>query len=239
MKNLRLLAAVVILLGPLSALAQTSEPAHIEKLAPGEIRAPEAFAMGNLLETVEPTYPDEARNQHIAGKVILKVVIDKEGKVSEATPVEGDPLLSAATVAAVKQWKFRSYLLNNERVAVQTTATAEFVLDPPAVHIPKPYRGPVKLRVSQGVAEGLLLQKVDPLYPEEAKQKRIQGEVLLQAHIDKSGNVVDLKVMRGHPLLAQAAMDAARQWKYRPYLLNGEPVEIETTILIQFFAKFR
>jgi protein TonB len=91
-----------------------------------------------------------------------------------------------------------------------------------------------RIRVSAGVAEGLLKSKVDPEYPAEAKAHRIQGNVILAIKISTEGNVVDLKVVSGHPALAAAALEAVRQWKYKPYALNGEPVEIETTVLVKF-----
>ncbi len=93
---------------------------------------------------------------------------------------------------------------------------------------------PSKLRVSSGVAEGMLLHKVMPQYPALARQARIQGAVVLQAVIDKAGSVKDLRVVSGHPMLIPAAMEAVKQWRYRPYYLNREPVEVETLITVNF-----
>lgn len=95
-------------------------------------------------------------------------------------------------------------------------------------------KAPIKLRVSSGVAQGLLVRQVNPVYPREARKEHIQGDVLLQIVIDKQGNVTELRVSKGEPILAEAAVTAVKQWKYRPYLLNGEPVEIATTALIEF-----
>jgi protein TonB len=89
-------------------------------------------------------------------------------------------------------------------------------------------------RVSPGVAQGNLLRKVNPHYPREAKENHVQGDVILQVTIDREGNVGNLRVVSGTPVLADAALDAVRQWKYRPYKLNGEPVAVVTTIEIQF-----
>jgi protein TonB len=75
---------------------------------------------------------------------------------------------------------------------------------------------------------------VNPDYPREARKNHVQGDVILQATIDKEGNVAGLKVVRGEPILADAAVEAVKQWKYRPYLLNGEAVEVETQLLIKF-----
>lgn len=93
---------------------------------------------------------------------------------------------------------------------------------------------PQKIRVSQGVSEGLLVHKVMPNYPPLAKQARIQGSVILQATIGKDGSIQNLHVLSGHPMLTQAAIDAVRQWRYKPYLLNGEAVEVETTVQVNF-----
>jgi periplasmic protein TonB len=90
------------------------------------------------------------------------------------------------------------------------------------------------LNVSWGVMAGYLLAKTLPQYPAIAKAAHIQGIVVLQATISKSGSIQNLRVISGPPMLQQAAMDAVRSWHYKPYLLNGEPVEVETTINVVF-----
>jgi len=99
--------------------------------------------------------------------------------------------------------------------------------------IPKPIP-PQKLRVSSGVAAGMLVHQVKPQYPQLAIQARIQGTVMLEAVIGKDGRVHELQLVSGHPLLAPAAMEAVKQWRYRPYLLNGEPVDVNTQIAVIF-----
>ena len=93
---------------------------------------------------------------------------------------------------------------------------------------------PQRVRVSSGVVSGLLLRKVSPNYPPLARQARIQGVVVLQAEISKEGNIQNLQLISGHPMLAPAAIEAVKQWKYKPYLLNGEPVEVETQVQVNF-----
>ncbi len=93
---------------------------------------------------------------------------------------------------------------------------------------------PQRVRVSQGVTQGLLIRRVQPTYPQLARQARIQGTVVLQAEISKSGDIINLQVVSGHPMLAPAALDAVKQWKYKPYILNGEPVEVDTQITVNF-----
>jgi TonB family protein len=91
-----------------------------------------------------------------------------------------------------------------------------------------------KVEVPAGVMAGMLLQKTDPVYPPVAKAARIQGTVVLQAAISKSGSVEDLHVVTGQALLQDAALSAVRTWRYRPYLVNGEPVKVQTTINVVF-----
>lgn len=93
---------------------------------------------------------------------------------------------------------------------------------------------PKRVRISQGVTQGMLVHRVEPAYPAIARAARIQGVVVLSAVIAKNGEIEDLTLVSGHPLLAPAAIDAVKQWRYRPYLLNGEPVEVETTITVSF-----
>jgi protein TonB len=99
--------------------------------------------------------------------------------------------------------------------------------------IPK-MKTPERVRVSQGVVSGLKVREVKPVYPPIAKTARVQGNVVLQAEISKEGTIQNLRVLSGPPLLIQSALDAVKQWRYRPYVLNGEPVEVETTITVMF-----
>ena len=93
---------------------------------------------------------------------------------------------------------------------------------------------PSKVRVSSGVAQGLLIHQTRPVYPALAMEARIQGTVLLQAVVARDGTVQDLRVVSGHPLLVKAAMDAVKLWRYKPYRLNDQPVEVDTEIIVNF-----
>lgn len=93
---------------------------------------------------------------------------------------------------------------------------------------------PQRVRVSQGVSTGLLIKRVQPNYPPLARQARIQGQVVLQAEISKEGTIQNLQLISGHPMLAPAAIEAVKQWRYKPYLLNGEPVAVDTQVVVNF-----
>ena len=90
------------------------------------------------------------------------------------------------------------------------------------------------LHVSQGVSTGLLIKKVAPSYPPNALRMQVEGNVELMATISKVGNISNIKIVSGDAQLSKAAVDAVKQWKYKPYLLNGEPVEIQTQVTIKF-----
>ena len=88
--------------------------------------------------------------------------------------------------------------------------------------------------IPDGVAVGMLIHKVDPEYPKEAKKARISGIVILKATISKTGEISDLRVECGPEMLRESSLKAVREWKYRPYLLRGEPIEVQTTIKVIF-----
>lgn len=90
------------------------------------------------------------------------------------------------------------------------------------------------MRVSSMVVEGLLIHKTVPQYPPIPRAMGIQGTVVLQATISKSGTIENLRAVSGPVMLQQAALDAVKTWRYRPYLLNKEPVEVETTVNVMF-----
>jgi periplasmic protein TonB len=98
---------------------------------------------------------------------------------------------------------------------------------------PAPAPAPHVVHISHMDA-GALIRRVQPEYPALARQARVQGQVLLAAVISKEGAIENLRVISGHPMLVRAAINAVKQWRYRPYILNGEPVEVETQIEVNF-----
>jgi protein TonB len=102
----------------------------------------------------------------------------------------------------------------------------------PVMPVP-PRHAPALVRISH-MSEGDLVRRVLPVYPPLARMARIQGSVVLQALISKQGVIENLQVLTGHPMLVPAAKEAVRQWRYRPYVLNNEPVEVETQITVNF-----
>ncbi|MGA2203674.1 MAG: TonB family protein [Terriglobales bacterium] len=119
-------------------------------------------------------------------------------------------------------------------VAPESDSNLEGLMSSASSSVPKPSLA--TLRISQGVSQGLLIKRVQPKYPSNALAVHAQGAVQVEATINKEGNVTNLKVLSGDSILARAAVEAVRQWRYKPYYLNGEPVEIQTQITINFKA---
>jgi protein TonB len=104
-------------------------------------------------------------------------------------------------------------------------------------HIQPPAPAPATIKRefrTSSMLEGSLIRKVQPIYPPLARSARVQGSVLLAAEISKDGTIKDLKLISGHPMLVPAAIQAVSQWRYRPYILNGEAIEVETQITVNF-----
>jgi periplasmic protein TonB len=164
---------------------------------------------------VRPERATVVPTQMPAGVIVAPSVIPKGWKTSSGTEVIEDPkwiALGSEGGAGSPDGVFHG-----------TGSHAEVVQRPVS---PKP--------ISSVLAEGLLIQKVIPRYPPIAQEVRLQGTVVLQATISKNGTIENLHVMSGPAMLQQAALDAVAQWRYRPYLLNGEPVEVETTVNVEF-----
>lgn len=136
---------------------------------------------------------------------------------------DSGPQDSAPCTFCVEGGTGTSMTANSVINSIGTSATAA----PPPVPVARPPR------VSH-MMEGNLIYRVQPLYPPLARSARIQGTVLLRAFISRTGTIENLQAISGHPMLIPAALDAVRQWRYRPYILNGEPVEVETQVTVNF-----
>jgi protein TonB len=154
----------------------------------------------------------------------LLVKSNPEGTKTQAqTQDSAPPLLSplAVTSAAGKSGAGTS----NDSALRSLMSSASSSLPKPSL---------AAARVSQGVSQGLLIKRVQPIYPQAALAMHAHGTVQIEATIDKEGSVTNLKVLGGDPILAHAALEAVRQWRYKPYYLDGEPVEIQTQITVNF-----
>jgi periplasmic protein TonB len=116
---------------------------------------------------------------------------------------------------------------NGANSVIDSIGVAPAIVPPP----PPPVAHPPRI---SHMMEGNLIYKVQPVYPPLARAARIQGAVVIRAVISRNGTIENLQTLSGHPMLVGAALDAVRQWRYRPYILNGDPVEVETQVTVNF-----
>jgi TonB family protein len=190
---------------------------------------------------VKPIYPPEARDKKISGSVTIEAQIDETGKVNTAKVTDSaDPLLNQAALDAVRQWRYEPYIgASGKPEAIATTVVVSFVLAsepaPKAGHAAKSAAIQNPQRIT-GKQRPRLVKRVDPIFPAEALNNKISGVVVMDATMDTEGNVVDVVVVSGHPLLNDAAVTAIKQWKYKPYLENGVAKPVKFTVTVTFSA---
>jgi TonB family protein len=230
-----------------SSPGNDEKPAVKEAAPPPQAGAPETAGQSpaNLpdstkLEPVSkpaPVYPQAAREQALQGQVVIQLEISESGDVESATTVSGEPILAEAAVEAMQKWKFKPYIKDGKAVRVRVKMPHNFAfqeLVTKSKESESARQDPVKLRVAQGVIDGNKIYDVAPVYPPEARRRHIQGEVQLRATIGRDGLIHNLEAISGPEELRQAAMGAVQQWRYRPYLLKGEAVEVSTIVTVRF-----
>ncbi len=221
----------------------------------GPVRVGGDISEPKKIRDLKPVYPADAQAAGIQGLVILEAVIGTDGAVRSAKVLRGQPLLDEAAVGAVVQWRYTPTLLNGEPVEVVMTVTVNFTLgqsasgeaptgvaafDPnrlvpqAASTAPVPDAFPHAVRVGGDVKEPKKIRDMRPVYPQAALDGGVQGIVILEIVVDPAGKVAQVKILRGQPLLDDAAINAVAQWEYTPTLLNGEPVPIRMTVTVNF-----
>jgi len=231
--RLRPLALALIALAlSVSGSSQIGAPRH---------KSPEKIPSQPVpIDPLMPVFPVQG---HSPGpQVNLQVEVGEDGSVRRAVPVgiaQGQTYFMDSAVDAVRKWRFKPGMLNGKPVAATTIVGFEFrapgdVLYLRNVGIQERSLPPRPFVLRPPLTEPVLERKVAPIYPPLAKKARVQGAVVLMVVIGTDGKVRSAKVISGHPLLTGAALDAVRQWEYKPYLVNGNPVQIETQVTIKF-----
>ena len=236
-----LAVAAVLVLTVLGALMWRSHRNHIRT----------ASVSANVSKTPDLTQGNPVQDTSVMSSIMStdpnsKLPVDKQAKPKDqnATATPGSPTAPAKSDNAVLQPPLT--IAKNAAKPVEASpdsATPAPVLGglpnkgPSSVISSIPVSQPqlaAKVQVSSGVAQGLLVHQVTPRYPAQARQAHVQGTVVLQALIGKDGSVRNLHALSGPPMLTQAAVDAVKQWRYKPYYLDGQPVEAETQINVKF-----
>jgi len=192
----------------------------------------ESIQKPRLIRKIKPVYPKEALRNMVQGKVIMEAVTDVYGRVAEVGKVSGHPLLIKAAMDAMKQWVYEPYILDKKPRAVRFTVVVNFNLNNKEKEDgEKESAAPVKLPSPH---KPKLIKKIPPQYPKEAIKSQIQGKVMVEAMVDKEGNVVTIENVSGHPILADAAVVAVKQWKYQPYKVGGVVKSVRFTVIVDF-----
>ena len=195
-----------------------------------------------VLTSVPADYPTAAQDAGIQGQVLLKIVISEKGDVENAEVLSGDEALTKSALKAIKKWKFEPTIVDGKPSKVHATIPFNFHFGDKTTDGKEVRSGGTLFSGDNGKVEklppnlvkGLLIHRVDPMYPRAAQMNRVQGMVVLHALISKDGLVTSVSPISGPPELVQAAIGAVQQWRYKPYLLKGEPVEVDTTVEVNF-----
>ena len=213
-----LLSALVLFAGQATAESATAltGPIHVG----GDVQAPvKVYAPA-------PSYSEDARKARIQGVVILQVIIDQKGEVTQ-TKILKDLAMGLGEQAkeTISTWRFEPATLNDQPVEVYYNLTVNFRLgdDQPPLHVGGDVEKPVKIHAPR------------PSYSDEALKAHIQGVVIMQAVIDKNGNVAQTKVLKGLPMgLSEKAVEAVSGWRFEPATQHGEPVEVYYNLTVNF-----
>ena len=221
---LRILIALVLFCSVAVAQEKAAEPPALTSES-GSSASREL----EILKSVPPKYPLDAVEKGIYGQVLLRILVSETGEVENAEVVSGEDVLRQAALDAVRQWKFKPYVEAGKPIKVKTTIPVNFNK---AVRVEVEPGRPAHLPAS--VTAGMLVHRVDPAYPSLAVASHRQGTVVFHALISKEGRIENLTLVSGPKEFVPDASAAIKQWRYKPYLLMGEPVEVETTIEVHF-----
>jgi len=194
-----------------------------------------------LIRKVEPVYPDEAWKAGIEGTVTLEATTDNFGRVQKVQVLKSVPELDQAAVDAVKMWVYEPMIIDGKPYGVTFTVTCRFSL---VNKLGKSFEGGVTeegqkppVRAIGDIKPPKLIKKVEPVYPDEAREADIEGVVIVEATTDIYGRVVKTKILRSIPELDQAAMDAVKQWVYEPMIIDEKPIGVIFTVTVNFRKK--
>ncbi len=190
-----------------------------------------------VMKAVKAVYPNEAVAQSLQGQVVVKVTISETGDVENPEVVSGDPVFAKPAIDAAKQWKFKPFIQHGKPVKIATRIPFDFAFAENVKDVPPTISdadGTKRAQVPEGVLKGMLIHRVQPDYPDIAESHRIEGTVVLHAIIGKDGKIKNLKVVSGPEMLARSAIGAVEQWVYKPYLLMGQPIEVDSKIVVNF-----
>jgi TonB family protein len=242
----RLLGCVLAVALCRICLSQDSAPtkccAHPQKL----VVAPRPISV------VRPKYPKEARKKKIDGPVVLRATVTLDGNLKDIAVVSGDPILAAAALAAVQQWRYQPSKINGEPVEAQHDITVTFKRDESTAQIgPDDLSPDVPLEPSADIQERILAGEIpygggravhptatyspDPEYSEPARKAKYQGTCVLGLVVDADGRPISVWITQPVGVgLDEKAIEAVQKWKFQPAVKDGEPVPVFVNVEVMF-----
>lgn len=216
---------------PLAATPSARIPQE-EPAAEEPVRVGSRVMADKLVHRVDPEIPGHPGSSRSLDQFILSIVVDRNGAVERVEVLQGHddhPPSNSAVEDAVKQWRYEPFLLDGKPVPARTTVFLRLHKSESAAEEP--------VRVGGRVMESRLIHRVDPEYPAGLKEARPSGQVILFIMIGTNGEVQQVDVLKGdegHAGLNSAAANAVSQWRYKPFVLNGIPVPVKTTVVVRF-----
>lgn len=249
MKLIRSSCFAVLLIGAASGVCPAWGQGAAQPSTPDNLVPP------RLIKRVDPAYAGIPFTERADGDVIMRATIGADGTVKKIKVTQGLPPLIGPAVHAVSQWQYEPARANGVATAttivitvpfrfftdngattpasqVDANAIANAPLPAPKGALPPPPAG--IMRISGRMMATMLDKKVDPVYPQDAVALDARGTVVLLATIKKTGEVGEVQVVSGPQRFQEAAVNAVKQWHYRPYLVDGQPAEVQTTIALDF-----
>jgi TonB family protein len=206
----------------------------------GPARISGGVMAGQIESKTAPVYPEEAKAAGVQGAVVLKALIGKTGDVENLQVISGPHELMASAIDAVRQWKYKPYLLNGEPIEVETTITVNYHLGgadgtPMAREEGPDAAGLVARPIGPGVTPPVLRYAPTPEYTADARAKKLAGRVLLHLWVDEQGNPIHVQVTHGlNNELDQQAVAAVERYRFEPALENGRPVVVALNTEVNF-----
>jgi len=237
----------LVMLSGLSLFAQAPNAIPPAPIAPAQTApdpihaAPPPSVHIDIQKRIPIIYSHSAEEKKLQGTVVLSVLFNETGAAENPEIVSGDPALAHCALDSLGKWGADPLQRDGKPVKVKIPLTFEFVYDDPPVsfsdgEMPVQTGGADVDRVtlSAHLAGRRVLRQIPPHYPAMGTNLRVRGTVDLAAAIGKDGTIRQLDVVKGNPLLATAALEAVRQWRYKPYIYHGRPVAFDTRIEVDF-----
>lgn len=215
-----------------ASVAQTAGPAQPPKQGRDGLYEVAPSDLKILDSSPKMEFPREMYAYEVTDTVSIVLAVSAEGKVTKAKVTGGRiERLKEAAEKTVKKWGFQPYSVNGVPVPVRTEIT--FIFDNTFDHYRDP-DGDTPVPLDWQAAHALIVKSVAPNYPPDARTGRIQGPIELRVIVGKDGHVQALHIIKGHPMLAPAAYTAVRQWEFKPYVVNGKALPVDTKVTVNF-----